>query len=145
VPGHVQASALWAEAGCLFRLNEKVQTGFSFSQSTKQSIATEEPPITQRYRMGLGYEASSRLLIATDWIKQTNQEILGSVLVLYSFEEGLRFRMGWQTQTSQPIVGAGLYWRHTWTDVLISYHPYLGFTPAFQMIYSPREKRKNKS
>ncbi len=145
VPGHVQASALWAEAGCLFRLSEKVQSGFSFSRSTNPAIAAKEPHITQTYRMGIGYEASSRLFISADWMKQTNLDLQGNIIVLYAFEEGMRLRMGWQTLTSQPIIGAGLYWQHIWTDILMSYHPYLGFTPALQMMYAPWEKRKTKS
>ena len=108
-------------------------------------IAADEPSITQVYRMGLGYDASPRLFIAVDCIKQTNQDLLGNMVIRYSFEEGLRVRMGWQTNISQPVIGAGLYWRHTWTDIIVSYHPYLGFTPAVQMIYVPEQKRKNKS
>jgi hypothetical protein len=144
VPGYVRASALWAEAGLLFQLTHQLQTGFSFSRSTKPALVSKEPELSQRYRFGLGYEPSKHLIISTDWIKETNQPIIGTLAILYAFQEGLRLRAAWQTTTNQPVAGAGLFWKGSWTDIMVSYHPMLGFTPAFQMIWGA-SKGKHKS
>ncbi|MFN5334815.1 MAG: hypothetical protein ACK5BV_06480 [Bacteroidota bacterium] len=141
VPGYVQASALWAEAGVTYQLSDRIRAGFSFSRSTNNKIHNEEPDLSQSFRMGVGYEASSRLFIMSEWVKETRKEIQGNVVLLYAFEEGFRLRMGWHTYTSQPIIGAGLYWQKTWIDILFAYHPYLGFTPGLQCVFSPKEKK----
>ena len=140
-PGYVRASALWAEAGLLFQLTPQLQTGFSFSRSTKPSLASTEPDLTQIYRFGLGYDPSKHISISTDWIKETNQPLLGTIAILYAFQEGLRLRAAWQTTTNQPVAGAGLYWKGSWTDIMVSYHPMLGFTPAFQMMWNAPKRK----
>jgi hypothetical protein len=142
VPGYVQASALWAEAGVTYQLSDRIRAGFSFSRATNNKIHKDEPDITQSFRMGVGYEASSCLYIMSDWIKETRKEIMGSIVLLYAFEEGFRIRMGWHTYTSQPVIGAGIYWQKTWFDILFAHHPNLGFTPGLQFVFSPKEKNK---
>lgn len=142
VPGHVQASALWAEAGVTYQLSNRIRAAFSFCRATNNKIHKDEPDLTLTYRMGVGYEVSPRLLITSDWIKQTHKEMQGSMVILYAFEEGFRLRMGWNTHTSQPIFGAGLFWQKTWIDILVAYHPYLGFTPGLQFVYSVKEKNE---
>ncbi len=143
VPGYVQASALWAEAGVTYQLSDKICSGFSFSRSTSNKIHKDEANLTQSFRMGFGYEASSRLYMMSDWIKETHKEISGSIVLLYAFEEGFRVRMGWNTSTTQPIIGVGICWRKTWIDILFAYHPHLGFTPGLQCIFSAKEKTRN--
>ncbi|MFN9710827.1 MAG: hypothetical protein ACK55K_05400 [Bacteroidota bacterium] len=143
VPGYVRAPALWAGAGLLFQLTPQLQTGFSFTRSAKPQLHSSEPPLTQVYRFGMGYEPSQRVCISTDWIKETNKDLMGTISLRYAFEEGFRLRLAWQTTTQQPVAGAGLYWKGTWTDLLISYHPHLGFTPAFQMSWNASGKKSN--
>ena len=143
VPGYVRAPALWAGAGLLFQLTPQLQTGFSFTRSAKPQLHSSEPPLTQVYRFGMGYEPSQRVCISTDWIKETNKNLMGVIALRYAFEEGFRLRLAWQTTTQQPVAGAGLYWKGSWTDLLISYHPHLGFTPAFQMSWNASGKKSN--
>ena len=142
IPGHVRASALWAEAGLLFQLTPQLQTGFSLSRSTQSALSPTEQPLTQVYRFGLGYEPSKYVCISTDWIKETHKSLMGTLAILYAIEEGLRLRLAWQTTTNQPVAGAGFHWKGCWTDIIVSYHPMLGFTPAFQMMWGASTRKQ---
>jgi len=144
VPGYLRSSLIWAEAGFLFRLTDQVITGFSFSRSTRSRISPDEPDMTQVFRLGLGYQPSSSILLTTDWVKQTDRSLLGTCILLYSFEEGFHVRLGWNISTNQPLGGAGLNWKRFRTDLLISYHPHLGISPLLQCIWQPAYV-KNKS
>jgi hypothetical protein len=144
VPGHVRASALWAEAGVTYKLSERIYTGFSWSYATPYRLEKNEPPLFQSYRMGVGYEVSSRLYLMSEWLKHSRQDMQGSFVVRYVFEEGFRLRLGLNTLTAQPVIGAGIFWQKTWFDIMVAYHPYLGFTPGVQCVFSPNHKNEKR-
>ncbi len=144
IPGYVRSSTIWAEAGFLFKLTDQVITGFSFSRSTRSKIFAEEPEMTQVFRMGLGYQPSGKILLVTDWIKQTNRSLIGTCMVLYSFDEGLRLRAGWNLSTGQPVLGAGMCWKSMRSDIMMAYHPLLGFTPMLQFLWHSLNRKKEK-
>jgi hypothetical protein len=95
------------------------------------------------YRMGLNYEPSRKVCITVDWIKETHKTLQGTFILMYFFEEGLHLKLGWNTSAAQPIAGAGIKWKHTRTDIIISYHPYLGLTPALQVLWNKKQKNKS--
>lgn len=135
VPGYLQTSMIWGEAGFLFKLTDHVITGFSFCRSARTRISPGEPELIQVFRMGAGYHPPGKIMFVTDWLKQTNRPFLGNCFVYYSFEEGLHLRVGWNISTSQPVAGAGINWKSIRADIMISYHPILGCTPVFQFLW----------
>ena len=144
IPGYVRSSTIWAEAGFLFKLTDQVVTGFSFSRSTRSRISAEEPGLSQVFRMGLGYRPSRKILLVTDWLKQTNRALIGTCMVLYSFDEGLRLRAGWNLSTGQPVLGVGMCWKSMRSDIMMAYHPLLGFTPMLQFLWDSLRRKKEK-
>ena len=145
IPGYVRSSTIWAEAGFLFKLTDQVITGFSFSRSTRSKIFAEEPEMTQVFRMGIGYQPSIKILLVTDWIKQTNMALIGTCMLLYSFDEGLRLRAGWNLSSGQPVFGAGMSWKAMRSDIMMAYHPLLGFTPMLQFQWQSVNQKKERT
>jgi hypothetical protein len=145
MPGYVRSSTIWAEVGFLFKLTDQVITGFSLSRSTRTRLAADEPELMQVFRMGIGYQLSAKVLLVTDWLKQTNRALIGTCMLLYSFDEGLRLRAGWNLSTGQPVLGAGMSWKAMRSDIMMAYHPLLGFTPMLQFLWQSVNQKKEQT
>jgi hypothetical protein len=141
IPGYGNASAIGFEIGSMFHLAEKLTTGLHVSNPVGGKYGknrNEKLPMV--ITMGWGYEVSDKLFITTELGKTRGQVFNMNFGLQYNFAEQLFIRTGLATGYDHSFAGIGLKWNNFRTDVAISWHPQLGFSPSFIMIICLKNK-----
>jgi hypothetical protein len=142
ITGYGNASAIGFEIGSMLHLTEKLTTGLHASNPVGGKYGkngNEKLPMV--LTMGWGYEVSDKLFITTELGKTRGQVFNMNLGLQYNFAEQLFIRTGIATGYDHSFAGVGLKWHNFRTDVTISWHPQLGFSPSFLMVI----RLKNKS
>ena len=93
------------------------------------------------YKAGGGYEASDKLLISADIIKQENRSVLVQAGIQFVPDKRLFIRAGITTGTTTPWLGAGWAWNNIRADITGSYHPQLGLTPGLLLLFQANKSK----
>ena len=144
VAGYGNASTVNFEAGTIFHLTEQLHAGFHiynpFSSTFSKNNNEKLPAI---FKTGLGYEASKKVFISAEIIKQEDEPVNVSVGLQYNLHEKLLLRTGISTANNNTFAGAGIYLGNIRLDVNASYHPQLGFTPGILLLYNFKKAPEN--
>ncbi len=93
-------------------------------------------------KFGLGYEPSSKVLIAAEYEQDIHYKPQFKAGVEYRPIKYLSIRVGAQTTPFSANFGVGANVKGLNIDLASSYHPVLGFTPQAAIIYSFTKKQK---
>jgi hypothetical protein len=133
--GH--ASSVNFDAGVLFHLTDKVQSGIHISNPTGSKLGKSgEEHLPTLYSCGLGYDVSDMLYIGAEMEKVEQLPLNVNTGVRYVFDENLVASAGLSLPTSVFYFGIGLLLKDFKINVSANVHPYLGITPGLLMIYS---------
>ena len=86
--------------------------------------------------MGLGYQASKKVLIAATLNKNTQQKIDMRVGLEYKILEILSVRAGLKSRTLNQSIGIGLVHKNIMFDLAMEHHPSLGYQPQISLAYA---------
>ena len=144
VAGYGNASTVNFEAGTIFHLTEQLHAGFHiynpFSSTFSKNNTEKLPAI---FKTGLGYEASKKVFISAEIIKQEDEPVNVSVGLQYNLHEKVLLRTGISTANNSTFAGAGIYLSNIRLDVNASYHHQLGFTPGILLLYNFKKASEN--
>ncbi len=143
IVGYGNASTVNAEAGILLQLTPKLNSGISVYNpiATKFGIDKTEK-LASIYKLGLGYEVSNKVYVATEFIKQenTNANFIG--MVHYQFEKKFYAKVGVSTAASNFFAAAGLSINNQFRlELFASHHQQLGFSPGVMLLFMPKAKK----
>ena len=125
-----------------FHVTPKLITGWELGLPVFGRIGetnTETGP--GAFRMGMGYEVTSNILIAFQIVKQSGlpMNFLGSLE--YQYNRQFLFSFGIDSGSGSPYFKSG--WKKNQLGILIysSYHPLLGFTPGLIFLWQAKAEK----
>lgn len=131
-----------AEIGTLWHISDKVHAGIHvFNPAGGRYGRQEQEKMAWVYTMGLGYEASEKLLVSGAIVKAEDKAVDVQAGVQYRPDKRFSIHAGIATATTAPWLGAGWTWHHIRADVIGSYHPQLGITPGLLLIFQAKNKK----
>lgn len=143
IAGYGNASAINFEAGAIFHLTDRLHTGIHVYNPTSSRLGkTGNEKLASIYRFGAGYEASDKLFISMEIVKQEDQELSVNAGLQYNLQEKILLRAGIATGTNNSYAGIGYKFSYARLDVTTSYHPQLGFTPGILLLINFKKATK---
>jgi hypothetical protein len=135
IPGYGSATAVNFEGGMVIHLTDQVHTGVHVYNPTSSKLGKSgNERLASAYRFGLGYEASSKVFVSTEIVKQEDQQASVNAGLQYNVHEKVLLRTGISTSTSDSYFGIGLHLEYARIDLNAAYHPQLGFTPGLLLL-----------
>lgn len=133
--GYNNLTAVCFEIGAVFHLSEKMHTGIHaynpvggrFNQFSGEKLAAS-------YTLGLGYEASEKLLINAALVKEGMQPVSVNAALHYAFEKAFYIRCGTASGYDRSFAAIGLSRNDIQLDVSLSWHRLLGITPSLRIV-----------
>ena len=101
---------------------------------------TETEYLPTQLDLGLTYHFSKKLQIST--AVQKDFEYPASIRAGFNYQliKPLSLRFGISTKPIENTFGIGIHLKQIELDFAIAYHQFLGFTPAFSMVYNLKKK-----
>jgi hypothetical protein len=91
------------------------------------------------YKMGLGYQASSKVYAGFEFFKEENKSVEVIVCLQYHFADRFFARGGFISGSNMPFFGAGWKWENIKLELIIGQHYALGPSPAILFNYLKQE------
>ena len=143
IPGYGNDDVLNIEVGSLFHISEQLYagihvfnpTGVKFGNNNNEELASV-------YRAGLGFEASKKVFLCAEVIKEEDKPVTINAGFQYAFAEKLVARLGLFSETTTLYFGIGFQWNQFRMDITSSYHPQLGFTPGLMLLFKGINKEE---
>jgi len=136
-------------AGYGAKASMSVEAALMIHVSTPLHIALHlYQPATSRYGVyktekfssvfttGIGYEASDKLLITADIVKEQEAPVAISAAMQYILAKQFFTRLGITGNTGNYFLGLGLQWSNCRLDINSSWHSRLGFSPGIMIVFS---------
>lgn len=141
--GYGNASTVSFEIGTIFHVTEKLHAGLEVSNPVGGKFGKEQQEkLSSVYTVGLGYDASEKLLISAAIEKEEDQPVNVNAGFQYKFIPQLLVRAGMATASSSAWLGLGLSLHSFRLDVTAGYHPQLGITPGLLLLFNFNSKAK---
>jgi hypothetical protein len=135
IPGYGTASTINFEAGAVFHLTEQLHTGFHIYNPVGSSLGKlSAEKLASVYVFGLGYEASDKLFVAGEIIKQEDLPVAVHVGLQFILAPAVFLRTGISTLNNNSYISVGLNTGFGRIDINTAYHPQLGFTPGLLLL-----------
>lgn len=135
IPTYASASAIYAEAGAVFHVSNKLNAGVHIYNPTTVKLGKDgDEQLPYAYKFGLGYDASENFFVSGAIIKEEDKPINVTAGVQYQFTKQFFARAGFLSESSTVFAGAGVRFKNLRVDVAGSYHPQLGISPAVLFI-----------
>jgi hypothetical protein len=136
IPGYGFASAIGFEIAALFHLTEKLHAGIQasnpaagrFGKTGKEKLATV-------YRGGLGYDPSIAFFAGIEIVKEELMPVYVNAGIHYAGVPGIIIKAGLSSAGSSWWAGIIYLWGKMSVGFSIGFHPQLGITPAFLLLY----------
>ena len=135
IAGYGNTSTVNFEAGTIFHVTDQLHAGFHVYNPLNSKLgknSTEK--LASIYRIGLGYEASDKVFLSTEIVKEENREVGVNAGLQYNVHEKVLIRAGISTSSNLSYAGVGLRFGLLRLDINASYHPQLGFTPGLLLL-----------
>jgi len=136
IAGYGSSTALSAEVGFQFAINEKLTLGSSVvnpSGSKYEGMTMATIPV--KLSFGAAYRFSDKVIVATDVIKVLNSSTDTRVGVEYSLIKNFSLRGGISANPFKQYAGFGFLYNHLSVDAAVSSHPTLGYSPQIGLGY----------
>jgi hypothetical protein len=143
IAGYGSDAAVTVELGSTWHISEKLYSGLHIANPVGGKYAkSKEEKIAAVYTAGLGYEASEKLFMSAEIIKEERRPVNVVAGVQYVIAEKLFTRFGVSAVTASPFFGAGWKWKNCRADVTASHHPRLGITPGLMIVFFGKKKEE---
>jgi len=128
--------------GLLFRFSEQLRAGFHFHDPAglRLSASPDRTPATV-YATGLGWDISPLLSIALEFVKQEYGPVQVNAGLIYRPAQQVQVRLGVTDGVNNFFAGAGLLLKTIRIEVVNTFHPYLGSSPALRIGWVAKNKR----
>lgn len=142
--GYGSSNTLNVELGSIWHISDKMHTGFHVYNPVggKFGIRKEEKLATV-YRAGLGYEFSDHLFISSEFAKTEGMPVNIMLAMQYNFARQFFSRAGIGSNTGNYFWGIGVQWSLARLDIVGSYHPQLGWTPACMLLFNFNQNQED--
>ena len=145
VTGYGKAAATSFEIGMINHLSAKLHTAIHINNPVGGKFGNElREKLPSVYTLGIGYEASEKLLFASEIIKEENQPLNVNAGFHYWFLPQAMIRAGVSTAVSSWWAGVGLSKRMMRINLVSAYHPQLGISPGLLIQFNLKEKKLGK-
>jgi len=136
LPGYGKDALFYIEAGVIIHISEELYAGFHVFNPTGSKFGHNNvEKLASVYTAGLGYEASDKVFLSAEIIKEQDKPVNINAGLQYVFAKKFFARIGLLTETSNLYCGVGLKWSRFRIDITNSYHPQLGFTPGLLILF----------
>jgi hypothetical protein len=130
------ASAISFELGTVWHLTEKLHTGLHVKNPVGGKFGkNQEEQLPAVYTFGIGFDASEKLLVSAEIVKEKDHEVTVNAGFQYRFVSMLMIRAGIASVSSTGWLGVGLNLRSLRLDITASYHPQLGISPGLLLLF----------
>lgn len=129
-------TAFTAEVGVMAKLTDELTIGAHVFNLTRAKLAPyNDERIPTNFRLGIGYQVSSKVVINAETEKDIDHEAMFKVGVEYRVMDLLYLRGGISTEPTLTSFGFGLVLNNFLLDFSSNIHPTLGITPQFSLTY----------
>lgn len=136
------ASAISFELGTVLHVTDKLHAGLHINNPVGGKFGKDQQEkLPSVYAVGMGYDASEKLLISAEIEKEEDQPINVNAGFQYKLIPQLLVRAGMSSATSSAWVGLGLTLKSFRLDITSSYHPELGITPGLLLLFNFNQKK----
>lgn len=136
------ASAITGSISMLLHLTDKIHVGVNAYNPIRAAYDKEKTErLASQYTMGIGYDASDKLYISAELVKEEGQGVNVNAGFQYQFVKQFFIRAGIATQTTNYFMGLGFKLKDFRLDVSSSYHPQLGLSPGLLLLYNFGKKK----
>lgn len=143
IAGYGKDELVTFEAGLVLHISEQVIAGVHVFNPTSNKFGNNHlEKISSGVSVGCGYEVSENLLVSGEVIKEEDQPVTVNAGVQYAFAGKLFARVGIYTETTSTYFGVGLKWENFRIDITGSFHPQLGFTPGFMLLFEANQPKE---
>ncbi len=137
------ASAITGSIGILLHLTDKIHAGVSTYNPFRVAYDKDkEERLPSQYNFGIGYDASDKLFVSAELVKEEYQGLNVNASFQYRFVKQFFIRAGIATQTTNYFVGLGFRLKDFRLDVATSYHPQLGLSPGLLLLFDFGKKKE---
>jgi long-subunit fatty acid transport protein len=141
IAGYGNDAAISFELGTILHISDKLHAGIHLNNPVGGKFGKDQQEkLASVYTFGMGYEASEKVFVSTEIVKEEDQPVNVNAGLQYRFIPQLVARVGVSTVTSTGWFGVGLFLRSFRIDVTASYHPQLGVTPGLLLIFNFKKK-----
>lgn len=139
--GYGSASNINAAAGAILHLTDKVHVGIHIYNPVGSKWSKAEEKIPSQYTLGLGYEASDKLFVSAEAVKEENLPASINAGLQYQFNKSFFARAGVRTATSCYYAAVGFVLDAFRVDVAASYQAPLGVSPGILVLFNIGKKK----
>ena len=127
------------EIGAIMHVTERIRAGLHVFNLTGRKFGSNRlEKIPSVVSGGLGFEASEKVFVSAEFIKEDDRPVNINAGLQYAFEKKLFARLGLYTETTNLYFGVGLRWKSLRVDIIVSHHPQLGFTPGLMLVFEKK-------
>jgi hypothetical protein len=142
IPAYGNASAIYAEAGAVFHVSDKLNAGVHVYNPMNAKLGKyNDEKLASAYKFGLGYDASESFFVSGEISKEEDKPVNVTAGAHYQFAKQFFARVGFLSESSSVFAGAGVRFKNIRVDVAGSYHPQLGLSPAVLFIANFGKKK----
>ena len=143
ITGYGKDVLLNFEAGAILHISEQVYAGLHVFNPTGSKFGKNPlEKLASVYTTGLGYEASEKVFISAEIIKEEDKPVNIHTGIQYVFAKKLFARVGLYTEPTNFYFGIGLKWNSIRIDLTAIHHPQLGLTPGLLLVLEGKPKEK---
>ena len=146
IPVYKNAATINFEIGAMLHLTDKLNAGLHVYNpvggklGTSTSLSMDDEKLASAYKFGLGYDASDKLFISSEIIKEEDKSVNVIAGLQYQFAKQFFAKAGFISESTTAYAGAGVAWKNLRLDISSSYHPQLGFSPGLLLIMNFKPK-----
>jgi len=130
------------ELGALFHFTLRLHSGIYIKNPVAISFSKEDQEkIPGRFGFGVGFDASKKCLVSAVIEKEQGQPINIIAGFQYSFLQKLLARAGISSVSSEAWIGFGFQRSRLRFDLITTYHPYLGWSPGFMIMFGSKKDK----
>jgi len=127
---------LSAEVGMLYKITNELKVGVHIFNPTRTKLSEyDNERIPTIMRLGLQYDFSDKLFIATEFLKDTDHDLAVKFGMEYHIVESIYLRAGVSTNPWLNAFGVGILLGDFRLDIASSFHSVLGYSPQASLNY----------
>lgn len=143
IAGYGSDAAVSFEIGTVLHVTDKLHAGVHINNPVGGKFGKDQQEkLASVYTFGMGYEASEKVFVSTEIVKEEDQPVNVNAGIQYKFIPQLLARAGMSTTASTAWFGLGLSLKSFRIDVTTAYHQQLGITPGLMLIFNINQDKE---
>jgi hypothetical protein len=134
IPAHNNAGTVNFELGAILHLTSSLNVGIHVYNPVGGHLGNTGEKLSAAYKMGLGYDASPKVFVVAEIVKEEDYPVNINVGLQYRFVKQFFAKAGISTANSTAYGSVGIIWNNFRLEVSGSYHPQLGWSPGFLLM-----------